>query len=176
VRQRTLCFHKTWGICSKAERMSPSQKGFWSTQFIATSFSIGRSIHRSISGTDRLHRWNRQQKQDSKRNYRCLGQNERNINMECQVLKACLPQEVLMYINLGQCWDCVEFLEIGKIRKSESHSLSNLTQTLAAVIHLCQNELFPVLTHSAFSFYTDELWFVRSRLRTHCLLPRLFGT
>jgi len=72
--------------------------------------------------------------------------------MGCQVLKACLPQEVLLYINLGQCWDCVEFLEIGKIRKSERHSRSNLTQTLASVIHLCQKELFPMATHSAFNF------------------------
>jgi hypothetical protein len=96
--------------------------------------------------------------------------------MGCQVLKASLPQVVLMYINLGQCWDCVEFLEIGKIRKSERHSLSNPTQTLAAVIHLCQKELFPMATRSAFSFCTDELWFVRSRLGTYCLLLRLFGT
>jgi len=81
-----------------------------------------------------------------------------------------------MYINLGQCRDCIEFLEIGKIRKCERHSLGNLTQPLAAVLHLCQKELFPMVTHSAFSFCTDELWFVRSRLGTHCLLPLLFGT
>jgi len=165
-----------WGICSKAVWIWPSQKGFWSMQFIVTSFSISRTIHRSISGTNRLYRCSRLQKQHSKRNCRCLAQNERNINMECQMLKACVPQDVLMYINLGQCWDCIEFLEIGKISKSERHSLSNLTQPLAAVIHLCQKELFTMVNYSAFSFCTDELWFVRSRLGTHCLLPLLFRT
>ena len=62
------------------------------------------------------------------------------------MLKACVPQDVLMYISLVQCFYCVEFLEIGKIRKSERHSRSNLTQPLAAVIHLCQKELFHMVT------------------------------
>jgi hypothetical protein len=67
--------------------MSPSEKGFWSTQLVVTSFSVGRSIDGSQEQIDSEGAVDCKN-EDNKRNYSCLTQKERNINMGCQVFKS----------------------------------------------------------------------------------------